>query len=134
LLVVVVGGGGQSRWKRLDGPELAAACYRRRAPPLVRAPVCAQAAEEALEGELRRVLAAHRREAAGLATQWDDGLGYLLAPALLAYEAERTGGAAAGAAGVAEFQQSVRRAVPAGCTFRGFPMQVRPGGGLVGGG
>jgi centrosomal protein CEP76 len=90
---------------------------------VVRHPLAAAAVEEALEAALRRLLAAHRREA-GLATRWDEGLAYLLGPALLAYEAERAGGPAAGAAGAAEFQQGLRRAVPAGHTFRGFPMHA----------
>lgn len=56
----------------------------------------------------------------GLTTLWDDELSYLLTPALAAYELERTTGVSAGNE---EFQQAIRRAVPDGHTFKGFPIQ-----------
>ena len=45
-------------------------------------------------------------------------LSYLLAPALGSYEAERVTGSAVGAS---EFQQAIKRYVPVGHTFKGFP-------------
>ncbi|XP_031444852.1 centrosomal protein of 76 kDa isoform X2 [Phasianus colchicus] len=55
----------------------------------------------------------------GLSTVWDDHLSYLLSPALAAYELERATGISAGNE---EFQDAVRRAVPDGHTFKGFPI------------
>lgn len=56
----------------------------------------------------------------GLSTVWDDQLAYLLTPALAAYELERSTGVTAGNH---EFQQSIRRSIPDGHTFKGFPIQ-----------
>ena len=49
---------------------------------------------------------------------WDEELCYVLSPALSAYETERTLGVSAGNA---EFQSAVKRAVPSGQCFKGFP-------------
>lgn len=54
-----------------------------------------------------------------LATVWDDHLCYLLSSALSAYELERCTGTTCGNE---EFQDAVRRAVPDGHTFKGFPI------------
>lgn len=54
-----------------------------------------------------------------LATVWDDHLSYLLSSALSAYELERCTGVSCGNE---EFQDAVRRAVPDGHTFKGFPI------------
>lgn len=54
-----------------------------------------------------------------LATVWDDHLSYLLSSALCAYELERCTGVSCGNE---EFQDAVRRAVPDGHTFKGFPI------------
>lgn len=54
-----------------------------------------------------------------LATVWDDHLCYLLSSALSAYELERCTGVSCGNE---EFQDAVRRAVPDGHTFKGFPI------------
>ena len=56
----------------------------------------------------------------GLTATWDDHLSYLLTPALAAYETERVTGVTAGNE---EFQQAIRRAVPDGHTFKGYPIQ-----------
>ncbi|MEQ2185212.1 hypothetical protein GOODEAATRI_015939, partial [Goodea atripinnis] len=53
------------------------------------------------------------------ATVWDDHLSYLLSSALSAYEMERCTGVSCGNE---EFQDAVRRAVPDGHTFKGFPI------------
>lgn len=55
-----------------------------------------------------------------LGTVWDDNLSYLLSSALAAYELERWTGISCGNE---EFQDAVRRAVPHGHTFKGFPIQ-----------
>lgn len=54
-----------------------------------------------------------------LTTVWDDHLSYLLSSALSAYEMERCTGVSCGNE---EFQDAVRRAVPDGHTFKGFPI------------
>ena len=56
----------------------------------------------------------------GLTTTLDDHLSYLLTPALSAYEMERVTGVTSGND---EFQQAIRRAVPEGHTFKGYPIQ-----------
>lgn len=53
-------------------------------------------------------------------TTWDDELSYILTPALSAYELEHCTGISAGNE---EFQQAIRRAIPDGHTFKGFPIQ-----------
>ncbi|EHH58742.1 Centrosomal protein of 76 kDa [Macaca fascicularis] len=55
----------------------------------------------------------------GLTTVWEDQLSYLLSPALASYEFERTTSISAGNE---EFQDAIRRAVPDGHTFKGFPI------------
>ena len=56
----------------------------------------------------------------GYTTQFDDHLSYLLSPALASYELERVTGLSVGNE---EFQEAVRRAVPNGHAFKGFPIQ-----------
>ena len=56
----------------------------------------------------------------GLTTAWDGELSYILTPALAAYELEHCTGVSAGNE---EFQQAIRRAIPDGHTFKGFPIQ-----------
>ena len=56
----------------------------------------------------------------GMTTQWDDELCYLLSPALAAYENEHSLGITVGNE---EFQHAIRRNVPDGHTFKGFPIQ-----------
>ena len=55
-----------------------------------------------------------------MTTQWDDELCYLLSPALAAYEHEHSLGVSVGNE---EFQNAIRRNVPDGHTFKGFPIQ-----------
>lgn len=82
--------------------------------------VDACALEQHLEGQLKAALAAHRGSALGLGvTAWDDQLGQLLMPALAAYEYEAVHSEVA--PGNEEFQQAIRRAVPLGWVFKGFP-------------
>lgn len=75
------------------------------------------ATERAVETELRRLIEQHRA-ALGLGTAWDASLEYICAPALFSYEMEPLSGRTVGAP---EFQAAVRRAVPVGHTFKGFP-------------
>ena len=76
--------------------------------------------EQRLEADLKKAISDHRAEILGLpATQWDEGLAFLLMPALASYETEAVTGQAA--AGNDEFQQSIKRSTPAGSTFKGVP-------------
>ena len=77
--------------------------------------------EEALERALRPMITDYRRANLKLGTTWDAQLGYLLTPALAAYEMERLAGTPFGNE---EFQQSIKRNVPEGYTFRGYPIVV----------
>ena len=79
---------------------------------------CAEASNT-MELQLRLLVSEHRQDQ-GLSTMWDDHLSYLLTPALSAYETERQCGITAGNE---EFQQAIKRAVPDGQTFKGFPIQ-----------
>lgn len=110
-----------SAWKPMDPKLLRSvtplphACLR---PSTLGEPV---ALEEAAEASLRALVDQHRA-GLGLASQavaWDDELSYLLSPALAAYEAERRTGMAA--TDNAFFADAVRRKVPSGFTFKGFP-------------
>lgn len=112
--------GNYVHWKPMEPSVLAPLARTAQVCPL--APVPRPLADEAadgLEASLRRMLAAHRAEQA-LATSWDSELEYLLSPALAAYEAERVSGVVVPPT---DFQQAVRRAVPEGFTFKGFPIQ-----------
>ena len=75
------------------------------------------ALEERLEAEIISGIRSHRAQL-GAPVEIDPQLSYLLAPALGAYEAERVTGSAVGAS---EFQQAIKRYVPVGHTFKGFP-------------
>lgn len=72
-----------------------------------------------LEAELRALVCDHRKDL-GLATIWDEELSYLLSPALSAYELEHSCGVSTGNE---DFQDAIRRNVPEGHTFKGFPIQ-----------
>eukprot|EP00741_Cyanophora_paradoxa_P012378 tig00020610_g11960.t1 len=106
-------------WRPMDPAALAPL---RRVPgvALVASTVPAQATEEALEAALRSLVDAHRRSSSLGGAVWDEGLAYLLAPALSAYEHERLTGVALAPD---DFQLSIKRAVPEGHTFKAFPIQ-----------
>ncbi|XP_033119568.1 centrosomal protein of 76 kDa-like [Anneissia japonica] len=79
----------------------------------------ASLASNDLEYQLRGLVTDQRKDL-GLTTVWDDQLSYLLTPSLAAYEQERVTGVSSGNE---EFQHAIRRAVPDGHTFKGFPIQ-----------
>ncbi|CAM9489919.1 unnamed protein product [Ectocarpus sp. 4 AP-2014] len=72
---------------------------------------------EGVESEVKRRVAAWR-EGKGWPTVWDDALGYLLGPAVFAYEQERVSGASFGGD---DFQDAVQGAVPDRHCFKGYP-------------
>jgi centrosomal protein CEP76 len=76
--------------------------------------------EGKLENDVKKMISSNR-ERNDLMTHWDDDLAYLLAPALVNYELDRVGGVTYGNE---EFQQSIKRYVPEGHTFKAFPTQV----------
>ncbi|XP_035765877.1 centrosomal protein of 76 kDa [Neolamprologus brichardi] len=114
----------QSRWKAMSEEALKSVCApgsTTSLPPLP--PLCSPsldpaAASNQLELEMRYLVSEHRKDL-DLATMWDDHLSYLLSSALSAYELERCTGVSCGNE---EFQDAVRRAVPDGHTFKGFPI------------
>ena len=68
-----------------------------------------------------RALVDEHRASLGLSLPgvlWDEELEYILAPALASYEAERVTGHAVDNA---YFSDAIRRKVPSGFTFKGFP-------------
>uniref|UniRef100_A0A8C7I003 Centrosomal protein of 76 kDa n=1 Tax=Oncorhynchus kisutch TaxID=8019 RepID=A0A8C7I003_ONCKI len=114
----------QSQWKVMSEEAVGSVCSpgsTTSLPPLP--PLCGpslepSAASNQLELELRYLVVEHRKDL-GLATVWDDHLSYVLSSALAAYELERCMGTSCGNE---EFQDAVRRAVPDGHTFKGFPI------------
>ncbi|KAJ8288504.1 hypothetical protein COCON_G00011630 [Conger conger] len=113
-----------SRWKAMSEEALRSVCAPGSTTSLPPLPaLCASHLDPAatanqLELELRHLVAEHRKDL-GLATVWDEQLSYLLSAALAAYELERCAGVSCGNE---EFQDAVRRAVPDGHTFKGFPI------------
>ena len=78
------------------------------------------ALERQTEAALQKLVDAKRAEA-GLTMPgvvWDATLGHLLSPALASYETEAASGCAIGSA---HFADAIRRFVPSGHTFKGFP-------------
>ncbi|XP_053806408.1 centrosomal protein of 76 kDa isoform X2 [Vidua chalybeata] len=114
----------ESKWKPMSGEAIKSVCAPGAtssvppSPPLCASTIDAAVASNEIEVQLRILVSEHRKDL-GLSTVWDDQLSYLLSPALAAYELERTTGLSAGNE---EFQDAVRRAVPDGHTFKGFPI------------
>ncbi|XP_069076034.1 centrosomal protein of 76 kDa isoform X1 [Pleurodeles waltl] len=114
----------ESKWKPMSEEAIRSVCAPGSTtslppfPPLCASLMDAAAISNDLELQLRVLVSEHRKDL-GLATVWEDQLSYLLSPALAAYEIERTTGISAGNE---EFQDAIRRAVPDGHTFKGFPI------------
>ncbi|XP_035421225.1 centrosomal protein of 76 kDa isoform X3 [Cygnus atratus] len=114
----------ESKWKPMSGEAIKSVCSPGAAssvppfPPLCASAIDAAVTSNEIELQLRLLVSEHRKDL-GLSTVWDDHLSYLLSPALAAYELERTTSVSAGNE---EFQDAVRRAVPDGHTFKGFPI------------
>lgn len=116
-----------AKWKPMSHEAIRSVCGSNAPgfPPI--APLLSPALDPALvssqmEAELRTLVVEHRLDLE-LSTCWDDHLCYVLSPALAAYESERTSGGEPPASGNEEFQEAIRRAVPEGHTFKGFPIQ-----------
>ncbi|XP_067146831.1 centrosomal protein of 76 kDa isoform X2 [Apteryx mantelli] len=114
----------ESKWKPMSGEAIKSVCSPGTIssvppfPPLCASTIDAAITSNEIELQLRILVSEHRKDL-GLSTVWDDQLSYLLSPALAAYELERTTSISAGNE---EFQDAVRRAVPDGHTFKGFPI------------
>jgi centrosomal protein CEP76 len=109
--------GDHNLWKKLDPQKIsclprpyASAVLR---PPTIDPAIASENVELALQSLIRT-----ERESLGLASTWDDSLSYMLAPALAAYEAERCAGISFGGE---DFEDAIRRRVPEGHCFKGFP-------------
>lgn len=115
----------EARWKCMSEEALRSVCGPKILPsgpvfpPLYPSGVDSSLVSNDMEHELRSLVTDHRRDM-GLNTAWDDELSYILTPALAAYELEHSTGVSAGNE---EFQQAIRRAIPDGHTFKGFPIQ-----------
>nr|XP_042699052.1 centrosomal protein of 76 kDa isoform X4 [Chrysemys picta bellii] len=114
----------ESKWKPMSGEAIKSVCSPGATtslppfPPLCASTIDAAGISNEIELQLRILVSEHRKDL-GLTTVWDDQLSYLLSPALAAYELERTTSISAGNE---EFQDAIRRAVPDGHTFKGFPI------------
>ncbi|XP_077455829.1 centrosomal protein of 76 kDa [Stigmatopora argus] len=114
----------QSRWKAMSEEALMSVSVSGSAsslpplPPLSSSSLDAVAVSNQLELEMKHLISEHRKDM-NFTTLWDDHLSYLLSSALSAYEIERCTGVSCGNE---EFQDAVRRAVPDGHTFKGFPI------------
>ncbi|XP_010637303.1 centrosomal protein of 76 kDa isoform X3 [Fukomys damarensis] len=114
----------ESKWKPMSEDAIKSVCAPGATtslppfPPLCASSVDASATSNEIEMQLRLLVSEHRKDL-GLTTVWEDQLSYLLSPALASYEFERTTSISAGNE---EFQDAIRRAVPDGHTFKGFPI------------
>ncbi|XP_020377249.2 centrosomal protein of 76 kDa isoform X1 [Rhincodon typus] len=114
----------ESKWKSMSIEAIKSVCAPGSSislppfPPLCAPVIDGAAVSNEIELVLRSLISEHRKDL-GLNTVWDDHLSYLLSPALAAYEIERITGVSAGNE---EFQDAIKRAVPDGHTFKGFPI------------
>ncbi|XP_078071809.1 centrosomal protein of 76 kDa isoform X1 [Mustelus asterias] len=114
----------ESKWKSMSAEAIKSVCAPGSSislppfPPLCAPVTDGAAASNEIELVLRNLISEHRKDLS-LNTLWDDHLSYLLSPALAAYEIERTTGVSTGNE---EFQDAIKRAVPDGHTFKGFPI------------
>ena len=107
-------------WKGMD-PEIMIGLEHQEKVPLCPPTLNPLELEVTMEHAIRHMITSLRRNELRLSTDWDDQLSYMLGPALCAYEMERLTGAAFGND---EFQDSIKRNVPEGHTFRGYPIVV----------
>eukprot|EP00752_Nemacystus_decipiens_P004496 g4105.t1 len=111
-------------WKPMDSSRILApglSYHPESAGPagvvLFRATSNTETTAECVELALKRRIT-QWREGSGWSTTWDDDLGYLLGPAVFAYEQERVCGAGFGGD---DFQDAVQGAVPERHCFKGYP-------------
>ena len=90
-------------------------------PPLSQPTLNGASMAKNLETKLKILIAEHRKDI-DLMTEWDNKLSYLLGQSLVSYETEKSCGLPN--VGNNDFQDAIKRAVPEGNTFKGFPIQV----------
>jgi len=114
----------QSSWKRMTIEAIKSiAIYPnicRPLPPLTTPTFDPILISNSLEHDLMKMISSHRKEMR-LSCEWDEDLSFLLSSALWSYEVERCSSVAN--IGNSEFQDAVKRNVPEGHTFKGFPIQ-----------
>ncbi|CAG9334919.1 unnamed protein product [Blepharisma stoltei] len=111
----------ESLWKAMAPDILQSLIGSAKYLPLLSPIPNPQEEEIKIENELRGMIVAYR-ERMDLLTHWDEDLSYLLQPALVNYEMDRIGSVTFGNE---EFQQSIKRHVPEGHTFKAFPTQLQ---------
>jgi len=77
------------------------------------------ATADRVESELRAQIAQYRR-ALGLGITWNTEVSQILVQCLASYEMERSSGVSCN---TADFQHNIKRAIPKGHTFKGYPLQ-----------
>ncbi|PRP75204.1 centrosomal protein [Planoprotostelium fungivorum] len=107
-------------WKPMDQTSITSH-IRVCEPRLVPSSLQVSATETEIETALTNIIV-HERRTLGLMTFFDDDLSYLLSSAISVYETERITGTTLGGM-MADFQHSIKRVVPEGHTFLGFPLQ-----------
>jgi centrosomal protein CEP76 len=106
-------------WRSMDPKAIKVA------PPAVDEPATltkkgmGEKVEEELERKLLNIISQKREDAYGLSSNFDEGLAYLLQPAISAYENERLTGFSFG---TDDFQSAVKNAVPDKHCFKGLPL------------
>lgn len=106
-------------WKHMSQQALAAIPRPGPAGALALVPPAIHPATEAERVESRlRALVGQWREERGLKTLWDSKLSFAMQPALYSYEQERVSGVGGA---MQDFDDAVRRAVPRGHVFKGYP-------------
>ncbi|XP_032225955.2 centrosomal protein of 76 kDa [Nematostella vectensis] len=115
----------EALWKAMSEDALKSICGTKILPPMPPLPplfpptIDSALISNDMEHELRSLVGDHRKDL-GLSTSWDDELCHILSPALASYELEHSTGVSVGNE---EFQHAIRRAIPDGHTFKGFPIQ-----------
>ena len=109
-----------SHWKAMDEEQL------KKIAPLnfpvsFREPEGLKSLEET-EAVLKEKISDYRMSSMLVSTYFDEGLSYILSPALVNYELERISGLTFGNE---EFKAAIAQAVPDGHTFKAFPIQVQ---------
>jgi len=117
----------RSIWKQMNSDAIKSVCKIdqlnscRQFPPLAAPTLDPILISHTVEKELQSLIIRYREDLE-LSTTWDQHLSDLLTTSLASYELERLCGVAN--VGNEDFQDIVRRAVPDGSTFKGFPIQV----------
>lgn len=105
-------------WEALPADQLNGIQHPFASLELIEADVDVLRLAEDLEEALKRLIEQRRRAQDGVHTFWDDDLAVITQPALASYELDRVIGVTFGNE---EFQAGVKRLVPRGHSFKGYP-------------